>query len=51
MIEVDRENMRILADASLLKKGVRKVKSLNLVPALVEEYPTSDGAQAQMKYL
>ncbi len=50
-IEVDRDNMRILADQNLLKKGAKKVKALNLVPALVEEYPTSDNAQAQIKYL
>lgn len=50
-MDIDSRKMRILVDRNILKKMKDKIKKHNLVPAIVEEYPTYDGMSVEINFL
>jgi pyruvate formate-lyase activating enzyme-like uncharacterized protein len=50
-LDVDNKKLRILMDQKILKKLSRKIKAKNLVPAIVEEYPTYDAMEVEIDFL
>jgi pyruvate formate-lyase activating enzyme-like uncharacterized protein len=48
---IDEVRSRLLSHASLVEKNSDVLKSLNLVPALVEEYPSSDFFCVDLEFL
>lgn len=50
-IEVDSDKLRILTSIMLVKKNASKVKELDLIPAVVREYPTKDAMELEVEFL
>mgnify|MGYP001571135586 CR=1 FL=1 len=50
-IFVDYVKLRLIADPKILKKISDKLKELNLLPAVVEEYPTRDAIEIDVRFL
>ncbi len=48
---LDRKKPRILAAVKNIKKYKAGIKQLNLVPAIIEEYPTSDALEVEAEFL
>jgi len=50
-IHVDRKKLRILTSPARARKMTSYLKENNLVPAIVEEYPTHDAMEAEIEFL
>ena len=48
---IDEEKLRLLCDPEELFKKRKDVKRLRLLPAIVEEYPTRDGMEVDIRML
>lgn len=48
---VDENKFRIVCKKKFVKKNFEKIKKLNLVPAIVEEYPTQDSLELEIELL
>jgi len=51
LIEVDAEKLRLLTSSKLIKKNANKIKKLDLIPAIVKEYPTKDAMELDVEFL
>jgi hypothetical protein len=51
MINIDELKLRILTSVSIVKKNKKYFKKLNLVPAVVEEYPTYDQMEVTVEFI
>ncbi len=49
--DIDEKKLRITCSANELKKKAEEIKKLNLVPAIVEEYPTEDAIEVEVEFL
>lgn len=50
-LDIDKEKLRFLTSINLLKKNLKKIKKLGLIPAIVEEYPTHDQMEIEIEFL
>lgn len=50
-VVVDQNKLRIILPCKIAKKNATKLKKLNLVPAIVEEYPTADALEVEVEFL
>ena len=50
-IVIDEKKYRLLLPEKLLKKNISYFKKQNLSPAIVQEYPTSDGFEVDIEFL
>lgn len=48
-LSIDEQKIRILTSQKIIKKYQKKIKKINLIPALIEEYPTHDGMEIEVK--
>ncbi|MBU1112126.1 MAG: radical SAM protein [archaeon] len=48
---IDENKFRIITKKKFVEKNVEKIKGLNLVPAVVEEYPTQDSLELEIEIL
>jgi hypothetical protein len=51
MIEIDKNKLRLLTSAKIIKKNKPLIKEKSLVPAIVEEYPTYDQLELSVEFL
>ena len=51
LIEVDEEKIRILLPTSITTKYAKQLKKKKLIPTIVEEYPTHDQTEMDIKFL
>lgn len=51
LIEVDEHKLRLLTSRIIVKTLAKRLKDLNLVPAIVEEYPTWDEFEIEINFL
>ncbi len=49
--ELDKIKNRLLTSVSIIKSLKKEIKKLNLIPAIVEEYPTYDAMEVEVEYL
>ena len=47
--KIDVQKLRILLSQKDVKKYAKEIKKMNLIPALVEEYPTYDGLEIEIE--
>lgn len=50
-IMVDEKKLRLLTSINFISKNAAKLKKSNLVPAIVEEYPTEEGLEVEISFL
>ncbi len=50
-VEVDEFKLRLLCSAKSVKKHKKEIKKHDLIPAVVEEYPTRDGLELDIEFL
>jgi pyruvate formate-lyase activating enzyme-like uncharacterized protein len=50
-IEVDRNKLRIISAVNTVKRLASYLKARNLVPAIVEEYPTYDALEVDVRFI
>ncbi|MBI5392698.1 radical SAM protein [Candidatus Woesearchaeota archaeon] len=50
-IVIDSNKCRLIIPRSVAKQYANKIKKYNLLPALVEEYPTQDGFEVEIEFL
>jgi pyruvate formate-lyase activating enzyme-like uncharacterized protein len=50
-IDIDKDKLRLLTYPAFVEHFAEKLKSLNFVPAIVEEYPTKDATEIEMDFL
>lgn len=48
---LDQKKLRLLASQIDVRHYHKKIRSLNLIPAIVEEYPTYDGLEVDIQYI
>lgn len=48
---IDEQKYRLLTKKSIVKQFAKKIKRLNLIPAIAEEYPTYDQFEIEVEYL
>jgi pyruvate formate-lyase activating enzyme-like uncharacterized protein len=51
LIDLDMQKFRLVAGVEFVKKYTKELKSLGLVPALVEQYPTYDQLEVEVTFL
>lgn len=51
MIYVDKNKLRLLTSPKIIKKNKSSIKGKNLVPAIVEEYPTYDALELSVEFM
>ncbi len=49
--KIDVQKLRILLSKKDVKRYAKEIKKLNLIPALVEEYPTHDGLEIEIEQI
>ena len=49
--KIDVQKLRILLSQKDVKRYAKEIKKLNLIPALVEEYPTHDGLEIEIEQI
>ena len=49
--KIDVQKLRILHSQKDVKKYAKEIKKMNLIPALVEEYPTHDGLEIEIEQI
>jgi pyruvate formate-lyase activating enzyme-like uncharacterized protein len=50
-IFLDETKFRLITNKSFVKKNQQKLKIMNLMPAIVEEYPTADSLELEIDFL
>ncbi|MBT3297678.1 radical SAM protein [archaeon] len=50
-IFIDEKKFRLLCSLKILEKNVKKIKKINLIPAIVEEMPTEDAMELEIEFL
>lgn len=48
---IDEQKYRLLLKKAIVKQFAKKIKKLNLIPAIAEEYPTYDQFEIEIEYL
>jgi pyruvate formate-lyase activating enzyme-like uncharacterized protein len=51
MLDIDDKKLRIITNIGIVKKLAKHLKSLNLIPAIVEQYPTWDQMEVDVEFL
>ena len=51
MIEVDELKLRIITNIGIVKKLSKELKSLRLIPAIIEQYPSYDQMEVDVEFL
>jgi len=51
MLMVDEQKLRIITNIGVVEKLSKHLKSLNLIPAIVEQYPTWDQMEVDVEFL
>ncbi len=51
MIDIDSNKLRLTTSKIIIKKNASKIKSFDLAPAIVEEYPTYDALEVDVNFL
>lgn len=49
--DIDKTKLRLICSPILIEKYKDKIKKLNLVPAIVEEYPTQDAIEIEIDFI
>jgi len=50
-IRIDEIKIRLITSEKNVQKSARKIKELNLVPAIIEEYPTADALEIDVQFV
>ncbi len=50
-LDIDEIKLRLISSSSLAKKYGNEIKSMGLIPAVVEEYPTADAIETDIEFL
>lgn len=50
-LRIDDKKFRIIANYKTVKKSAKKIKKLDLCPAIVEEYPTADALELDVRFV
>lgn len=50
-LDIDKQKLRFLCSRKIINKHKEKIKQLNLIPGIVEEYPTKDQFEIELEFL